>query len=63
MTDKEYQDLRKHLWHAGFESSEIDTAVNDIIKATGDKDWLKHVDQLVAGIEITRQIMLNIYLQ
>ena len=62
MTKKQFRDLTIHLYNAGSELSEIETAVHDIERATGDKDWLKHVSEIVGAIEITRQIILNIYL-
>lgn len=62
MTKKQFKHLTIKLYHAGFELILIEKAISDIVRAIGDKDWLIHVDELTGAIEITRQIVINIFL-
>ena len=63
MTKREYKDLLWHLLSAGNEPKEIDDAINFIKNAVNDNDWVKHVTEVVAGIEIERQILINMFLK
>lgn len=43
--------------------NEIQPAIDFIKNAVNDNDWIKHTSEVVAGIEIARQILINIFLK
>lgn len=63
MTNKEYKDLIWHLTSAGWDKNEIQPAIDFIKNAVHDDNWIKHTSEVVAGIEIARQILINIFLK